>query len=141
MYSSGGINDGNLSVLFISIPGLLLSVCGVVFMLENPTSGGLVYVLVSFGSGITVVLSRMVNAHLSAHIGALQGVITVVICNVVVPKIPAYRMTLFSFCGQLFCGILLDLVSVNSVNRREFYAGLLVAAGIAVSQLWGLRIE
>ena len=162
----------------ICIPGLLLSVCGVVFMLENPTSGGLVYVLVSLGSGITVVLSRMVNAHLSAHIGALQGslvnhfvglpfclflalaipetpvagpvkpwiwcggmlgVITVVICNVVVPKIPAYRMTLFSFCGQLFCGILLDLVNGNSVNRREFYAGLLVAAGIAVSQLWGLR--
>ena len=59
----------------------------------------------------------------------------VVICNVTVPKIPAYRLTLFTLCGQLFCGILLDMLLGGALDQREFGAGLLVAAGIVSNQL------
>lgn len=39
------------------------------------------------------------------------------------------------FCGQLFCGMLLDVFGGGTLNKREFGAGILVAAGIAVSQV------
>lgn len=67
-------------------------------------------------------------------LGGVLGVTTVALCNITVPRIPAYRLTLLSFCAQIFCGILLDLLSGSALNEREFTAGLLVAAGIAVSQ-------
>lgn len=165
----------------LSICGTLLSVAGIVLMLENPAAGGWGSVLISLGAGITVVLSRIVNAHLSQRIGVLQGslvnhlvglpfclllalsigvnessatvpfmtgdfrlwiwcggmlgVITVALSNVIVPKIPAYQLSLFLFCGQLFCGMLLDVFGGGTLNKREFGAGILVAAGIAVSQV------
>ena len=165
----------------LSILGTLLSVAGIALMLENPTSDGWGFVLISLGAGITVVLSRIVNAHLSQRIGTLQGalvnhlvglpfclllgfgvgvnessaavpfmagdfrlwiwcggmlgVTTVAMTNVIVPKIPAYQLSLFMFCGQLFCGMLLDVFCGGAVNKREFGAGILVAAGIAVSQV------
>ncbi|MCI8382280.1 MAG: DMT family transporter [Lachnospiraceae bacterium] len=158
----------------LSLPGILCSAAGIVLMLENPASGGWVYVLISLGAGITVVLSRTINARLSEKTGALPGsfvnhlaglpfcfvlaciipevsaptgfrvwiwgggilgVITVAICNAIVPRIAAYRLTLFTMCGQLFCGIFLDLLSGSALNRREFGAGLLVAAGIAAGQI------
>lgn len=60
---------------------------------------------------------------------------TVAMTNVIVPKIPAYQLSLFLFCGQLFCGMLLDVFGGGALNKREFGAGILVAAGIAVSQV------
>ena len=163
----------------LSILGTLLSVAGIALMLENPTSDGWGFVLISLGAGITVVLSRIVNAHLSQRIGTLQGalvnhlvglpfclllalaiteasasqpfisgsfrlwiwcggilgVVTVAMCNVIVPKLPAYQLSLFMFCGQLFCGMMLDVFGGGMLNKREFGAGILVAAGIAVSQV------
>ncbi len=169
----------------LSVCGTLLSVAGIALMLENPTSGGWGSVLISLGAGITVVLSRIVNAHLSQRIGALQGslvnhlvglpfclllalsvganesftatpfmagdfrlwiwcggmlgVTTVAMTNVIVPKIPAYQLSLFLFCGQLFCGMLLDVFGGGALNEREFGAGVLVAAGIGVSQVVRIR--
>ena len=137
-------------------------------MLDAPSSGGWGYILISLGAGISVVLSRTVNAHLSEHIGALQGslinhlaglpvclllaavipeqtvpqpfrpwiwcggalgVAIVGICNITVPKLPA--------C-QLCCGIVLDVL-LGTLDRREFGAGLLVAAGMISNQLLQLR--
>lgn len=157
-----------------NIPGILLSLAGIVFMLEASVRNGWRYVFLSLGAGITVVLSRTVNAHLAKRVGALPGsfinhlcglpfctllawsvpesvlgakghwwiwcggilgVTIVVIFNIVVLKIPAYRLTLLSFCGQMFCGILLDIGIGNGINWREFGAGLLVAAGIVVSYI------
>ncbi len=158
----------------LSIPGIACSVAGIALMLEDQTTGQWGYILISLGAGVTVVLSRIVNAHLSNRKGALQGslinhlvglpvclllalsvpevsvsthfrpwiwcggilgVITVAICNVIVPKIPEYRLTLFTMCGQLFSGVLLDVFNGNALNRRQFGAALLVAAGIGVSRL------
>lgn len=158
----------------LSLPCVLLSVLGIALMLDDSASGNWGYVLLSLGSGISVVLSRTVNARLSTHIGALQGslvnhlaglplclllalvipeqiirqpfrlwiwgggilgVLTVMICNITVPKVPAYRLTLFTLCGQLFCGIMLDVLLSGAPDQREFGAGLLVATGIVSNQL------
>ncbi len=152
--------------------GMLLSLAGIALMLRGGGSSP-VYVLLALAAGATVVLSRVVNAHLSRRIGELQGsfinhlaglpvclllvalipeqgspgpyplwvwgggvlgVFVVLLCNVTVPRLPASRVTLLSFCGQMFCGILLDLLLSGSVDKTEFAAGLLVAAGVAASQ-------
>ena len=61
--------------------------------------------------------------------GGILGVISVAVCNVIVPRIPACKLTLFTFCGQLFCGIALDILNGRELNEREFHAGLLVSMG------------
>lgn len=158
----------------LNLPGVLLCLIGIFLMMGNPTAGGFLYILLSLGSGITVVLSRIVNAHLSNYIGALEGslvnhltglpicfllamavteqgtsapfrpfiwcggilgVTMVAIYNIVVPKIPAYRLSLFTFCGQLFCSIFLDILISGTLNTKEFGCGLLVSAGIAINEL------
>lgn len=160
-----------------SIPGVALAAAGIALMLDS-SAAGFRYVLFSLSAGVTVVLSRTVNARLSEHTGALEGslinhlaglpfclllallvpetaipgqfrlwpwlggvlgIATVALCNITVPKIPAYRLTLLSFCGQLFCGILLDLLTGGALNKREFAAGLLVAAGIVANQFSMMR--
>ncbi len=164
----------------MSIIGMLLSAAGIALLLDSSAAGAWVYVLMSMGAGVTVVLSRTVNAHLSERIGALPGslvnhlagmpiclllmllipetaaggdfrlwmwcggllgVATVACYNVIVPKLPASRVTLLSLCGQLFCGITLDLAVGNAFELRQFGAALLVAAGIVISQLTKLYRE
>ncbi len=56
-----------------SLFGLAFAVFGVFLMLDNTVATGLTAVFISFGSGITVVLSRTVNAYLAKKIGALNG--------------------------------------------------------------------
>lgn len=162
----------------ISIPCVLLSAAGILLMLDAPAAGGWRYILLSLTAGVTVVLSRTVNARLSEHTGALEGSLVnllgglplcllmvllvpevavpgrfslcpwlggilgltaVTLCNISVPKIPAYHLTLLSFCGQIFCGIALDLLSSNALNERGFETGLLVAAGIVANQFSAIR--
>ena len=157
-----------------SIAGLLLSVAGIALMLDSTAAGAWIYVLMSMGAGVTVVLSRTVNAHLSDRIGALPGtlvnhlagmpvclllmlllpetgaggafrlwtwcggllgVAVVASLNVVVPRLPASRLTLLSLCGQLLCGVALDLLVGKTFEIRQFGAALLVGLGILVSQL------
>lgn len=158
----------------LNLPCIFLSLIGITLMLYNTTSDGFIYIIISLCAGITVVLSRTVNAHLSAQTNALQaslinhltglpiclilaliipeqsisypfrlwiwcggilGVITVTIFNITVPKLPAYRLTLLSLCGQIFCGVILDLLSKDTLNTVEFLAGILIASGIIINQL------
>ena len=143
----------------VSISGILLSVLGIFLMLDRSNSGGWEYIVISMAAGISVVLSRTVNARLSEQTGALQGslinhlagipvclllalclpetavhgsfrlwmwcggilgVISVAVCNVIVPRIPACKLTLFTFCGQLFCGIALDILNGRSSMNGNF---------------------
>ena len=58
--------------------------------------------------------------------GGILGVVTVLIANVVVPHLPASRMTLLTLCGQLLCGLLLDILARGIVTPRELTAALLI---------------
>ena len=58
--------------------------------------------------------------------GGILGVVTVLIANVVVPHLPASRMTLLTLCGQLLCGLLLDILARGTVSPRELAAALLI---------------
>lgn len=67
--------------------------------------------------------------------GGIIGVVNVIICNVLVPKMSASRLTMLTLCGQLLCGLLLDLLFGGFLNSQEFFAGLTITVGILVNYL------
>ncbi len=155
--------------------GLAFSLLGVIVMLDNTVSTGLISVIFSFGAGITVVLTRTVNGTLSKHTGALQGsfinhlvglpisivvalavsanaissfsfsphlyiylggtlgVTVVLLSNLTVRKMPAYKLTTLMFCGQIFTGIVIDLIISRAYDFTSLLGGLLVSAGFLVN--------
>lgn len=162
-----------------NLAGLLFSFAGIAFMIFGSEVSALAAILFSFLTGITVVLSRTVNAGLSEQTGALQGsfinhlaglpfailftvlmagnelpalaqpvspalwiyiggifgVTNVLICNVTVPKVSAFMITLLSFVGQIFAGLALDLFLGNGYSRSTFIGGLIISAGMILNMI------
>lgn len=119
--------------------------------------------ILAFASGVTIVLSRMITAHLGAYVGTLRsalanyaigfggalllfllrgavirtvqtpasptrivdfsggllGVMTVLLCIILVPKLPSYVLTLLIFLGQLSSGITLDFPAAGIASPRK----------------------
>ena len=137
-----------------SLVGLAFSLTGIFIMLDATVGQAACAVLLSLGAGVTVVLSRTVNARLSGKVGALpgslvnhmaglpvtvvfcvlagetmlpvsgsmvshpwiytggmMGVIVVLLCNLTVPRLPAFRLTMLTFVGQIFTGVILDVAA------------------------------
>lgn len=69
------------------------------------------------------------------YCGGILGVATVLLCNVTVPKLSAFRLTLLSFVGQVFTGVVLDVFFKTGFDRVTFLGGIIIAAGIAVNML------
>ena len=160
-----------------SLIGLAFSLAGIGMMLDRTVAAAAVAVAVSLGAGVSVVLSRTVNARLAeqtgplrgslinhlvglpitvalalgsiclaggAHIGSgagrpwiylggVLGVAVVLLSNLTVPRVPAFRLTLLLFIGQIFTGVLLDLLLGNSFSDATFRGGLVIAAGVIVN--------
>lgn len=163
-----------------SLVGLVFSFVGILIMLEAPKEKAFYAVILSFCAGMTVVLSRTVNARLTQYIGELQssfinhvvglpiavaitvafeknnlslifqrfspepwiyfggmlGVTVVLLYNITVPRIPAFRLTLLTFVGQVFTGITIDLFTKSGYSEKTFTGGVMVAAGIALNMVY-----
>lgn len=74
-----------------------------------------------------------------AYFGGALGVLVVLLFNVIVPRVSAFRLTLLSFVGQVFAGVALDLLTARGFSRATFFGGLLVAAGVGVNMLLDRR--
>lgn len=160
-----------------SLWGLAFSLAGVCVMMDSPVTAAALAVILSFGAGVSVVLSRTVNARLAEKIGSLRGslvnhlvglpitlllafaalggsglpavqagafrpwiycggmlgVASVVLSNVTVPRISAFRLTVLTFVGQIFTGILVDLLTGSGYSDSSFAGGLIIALGVAVN--------
>ncbi len=162
-----------------AVIGLIFSAAGIFMMLDDTITTTVFAVIISFASGISIVMSRTVNACLSDKTGALRGslvnhlvglvitvllaltlehgaylltplssnfklwiytggmlgVISVILFNVTVPKVPAFLLTLLVFVGQVFTGIILDLMSGNTYSDKSFLGGLVITAGIVIHMI------
>lgn len=67
------------------------------------------------------------------YAGGILGVSVIILCNVTVPRVSAFRLTLLTFVGQIFTGILLDVLTGRTYSDVSFSGGLIIAAGIAVN--------
>lgn len=154
--------------------GLVFAVIGMIVMMDDIENAVLIAIVFSLVAGVTIVLSRTVNANLSNKIGALQGsfinhfvglpitiailflfgqnepiftnftispnpmiyiggalgVIVVMLFNITVPKIQALNLTLLTFVGQVFTGLLLDIITKQGYSKSTFYGGIFIATGI-----------
>jgi transporter family-2 protein len=69
------------------------------------------------------------------YFGGIFGVCVVVLNNITVTKISAFYLSLFLFIGQVFSGILVDVVLSQAFSPRNMIGGIFVAAGLCVNLL------
>ncbi len=67
--------------------------------------------------------------------GGMLGVAVVMLFNITVPKLPAFRLTLLSFLGQIFAGIAIDIACGRAASSRLFWGGVVCAAGLLAGML------
>lgn len=163
------------------IPGLLCTAAGVAVLLFGGGGGfSVLPVLFSLLAGVSIVVSRCINASLGRHtsplvscwynyavgllvilpvfgvalllghtptfsiaaappawsfLGGVIGVGVVVLFNICTPRLAAFRMTLLLFVGQVFTGVLVDIVLSGAFSWQNLLGGVLVAFGLALNAL------
>ena len=78
---------------------------------------------------------KLGSIPLWAYLGGLAGVVVVVLCSYITPKITAFYLTLLIFIGQLFVGIIIDYFSLNILSIGKILGGLLVLVGLVYNLL------
>lgn len=70
------------------------------------------------------------NIPFYAYFGGILGIGIVILNSVITPKMSSFYATLIIFVGQLFTGILLDCLTLNSVSITKIFGGVLVVIGL-----------
>lgn len=159
------------------IVGLAFVLIGIFIMISLREAKEITAIILSLLTGLTVVLSRTINAKLAqetsvvkgamytnlvglitaifillisvkggnlslsftlpsnlwVYTGGIIGVFTIVILNVTVAKISSFYLTLLLFVGQVFSGIVIDMISAGSFSFHSLVGGLFVTAGLCLN--------
>lgn len=75
------------------------------------------------------------SKNIIMYLGGILGVVTVLLSNITVTKISSYYMTLLLFVGQIFSGIILDVILTNEFSTINLVGGILVSLGLSLD-LW-----
>jgi len=97
---------------------------------------GLVVLLISRPDTIDAVPA---NQPLWMYLGGAVGVIVVCLSNLIVVKMPSVSMTLLTFIGQVFTGVLLDVLLTGAFSIVNLIGGFLVTAGLAINLFLGSK--
>lgn len=74
-------------------------------------------------------------------VGGICGVVMVMIWNIAGTKISAFQVTLLSFGGQVFAGIVFDLLLGKSFSKETFVGGLFVMLGVMLNMFADRKAE
>ena len=74
-----------------------------------------------------------------AYIGSVLGVGVVFLSNYTAMRISAFYLTLLIFIGQLFSGVLIDFVILDSLSIGKLLGGLFVLIGLSYNLLLDKR--
>ena len=66
------------------------------------------------------------------YFGGILGVCVVVLSNITVVKISAFYLTLLIFVGQVFSGVLVDMVISQEFSARILVGGVFVTSGLCL---------
>ncbi|MCL2863943.1 MAG: DMT family transporter [Lachnospiraceae bacterium] len=69
------------------------------------------------------------------YLGGIVGVVVIFISNIIVVKISAFYLTLLLFIGQVFTGILIDVMLTGVFSHLNLIGGILVLAGLCTNLL------
>lgn len=164
--------------------GLVCTAAGIACMLWGAAPSALP-VFLSFLMGVTIVLSRSVNALLAektslfvstwynysvglsvsalvllvtflsggaatpaaldprfwVYLGGMMGVVTVSVQSFVVPRMPAFQLTLVLFVGQVFTGLVIDAFAGTGGSAQEWIGGAFAVAGLSLNELLDRRAQ
>ena len=92
-----------------------------------------------FGRGETGFTNFVFSPKIYIYFGGMIGLGVVLLSNITVMKISAFYLSLFLFIGQVFSGILIDVIISREFSPRNMISGILVAAGLSVNLLLDRR--
>lgn len=67
------------------------------------------------------------------YFGGALGVVLITLLNLSVNKVPALKLTLLQFTGQIFTSLVLDALTTGSFSWQSALGGLLVACGLGIN--------
>ena len=85
------------------------------------------------GHSDAIYMDFVFSSNLYIYFGGILGVCIVLICNMIVAKISAFYLTLFIFIGQVFSGVLIDIIISQEFSPRNLIGGILVTIGLGVN--------
>ena len=65
-----------------------------------------------------------------AYLGGAFGMAIVTISNIIIPKIPTIYTTILIFIGQLFTGMVIDLLTNVDISKGKVIGGILICIGL-----------
>jgi transporter family-2 protein len=92
-------------------------------------------VFLVLGSNEAIHVELVFSPDLFVYFGGILGVCVVLLNNIVVIKISAFYLTLLIFIGQVFSGVLIDIIISGGFSARNFIGGIFVAIGLCVNLL------
>lgn len=75
------------------------------------------------------------SKNIIIYFGGVLGALAVFLSNIAVTKISGFYMTLLLFIGQVFSGIVSDIILTQQFSEANLIGGILVGAGLLIN-LW-----
>ena len=100
---------------------------------------GLIGAVVAFfilGSNESGVVGFAFSPNWYIYFGGILGACVVLLSNLTVMKISAFYLTLLMFLGQVFSGVIVDIVISREVSYRNIIGGVFVALGMCVNLIF-----
>lgn len=103
--------------------------------LINHLVGLLITIIIAIvvGKGMPIASTEANGFKPWIYLGGVMGVVVVLLFNITVPRLPAFRLTILTFISQIFTGIILDLFVGNKYSDKSFIGGIVIAAGIVIN--------
>lgn len=92
-------------------------------------------VLIFSNDSILTLSQTFSKIPLWAFTGGFVGVIVVALSSFVTPKISVFYLTILTFIGQLFTGIIMDYYTLNILSTGKLLGGFFVLAGLIINVL------
>jgi len=96
-------------------------------------------VLLLLGNKETALAEFVLTPNWYIYLGGILGVCVIVLSNITAVRISAFYLTLLIFIGQIFSGVLADIVISQEVSVRNMIGGIFVTAGLCLNLLMDHR--
>jgi len=97
-------------------------------------------VLLILGSSEVSLAEFTFSPNWFIYFGGVLGVCVVLLSNVTVTKISAFYLTLLIFIGQVFSGVIVDMIISQEVSIRIIIGGVFVTAGLCLNLLLDKKV-
>jgi transporter family-2 protein len=92
-------------------------------------------VLIFSNDSILTFSTTLSQVPIWAFTGGLIGVLVVALSSYVTPKISVFYLTILTFIGQLFTGIIMDYYTLNILSIGKLIGGFFVLSGLIINVL------